>query len=112
VQIFIDCDPGHDDVLAILLALAHPEKITIQGITTVAGNSTVEHVTDNILKVLDHIGVSVPVAMGCARPIRREPEPQPMAHGESGMDGLFLPAAKSKADQRHAVAFFAGRDHA
>ncbi len=105
MQIFIDCDPGHDDVLAILLALAHPEKLTIQRITTVAGNSTVEHVTDNILKVLDYIGVSVPVAMGCARPIRREPEPQPMAHGESGMDGPVLPAAKSKADQRHAVAF-------
>jgi len=105
VRILIDCDPGHDDVLAILLALAHPEKMTIQGITTVAGNSTVEHVTENILKVLDFIGVSIPVAMGCARPIRREPEPQPMAHGESGMDGPVLPAAKSKADQRHAVVF-------
>lgn len=105
MRIFIDCDPGHDDVLAILLALAHPEKFTIQGITTVAGNSSVQHVTDNILKVLDHIGASIPVAMGCARPIRREPEPQPAAHGESGMDGPDLPAAKSKVDPRHAVAF-------
>lgn len=105
MQIFIDCDPGHDDVLAILLALAHPEKITIRGITTVAGNSSVQHVTDNILKVLEHIGVSIPVAMGCARPIRREPEPQPMAHGESGMDGPVLPAARTKADSRHAVTF-------
>ena len=76
MQIFIDCDPGHDDVLAILLALAHPEKISIQGITTVAGNSTVEHVTQNILKVLDYIGVSIPVAQGAAKPLRREPEPQ------------------------------------
>jgi len=105
VRIFIDCDPGHDDVLAILLALAHPEKFTIEGITTVAGNSTVEHVSDNILKVLDHIGVSIPVAMGCARPIRRAPEPQPAAHGESGMDGPVLPAPTSKADARHAVTF-------
>ena len=92
-------------MLAILLALAHPEKFTMQGITTVAGNSTVRHVTDNILKVLDHIGVSIPVAMGCARPIRREPEPQPAAHGESGMDGPSLPEARTKADARHAVTF-------
>ncbi len=105
MQIFIDCDPGHDDVLAILLALAHPEKLTIQGITTVAGNSTVQHVTDNIRKVLDHIGVSIPVAMGCSHPIRREPEPQPMAHGDSGMDGPVLPEAKTKIDARHAVVF-------
>lgn len=105
MQIFIDCDPGHDDVLAILLALAHPEKFSIQGITTVAGNSTVEHVTENILKVLDYIGVSIPVAQGCARPLRREPEPQPMAHGESGMDGPILPAPHTRADRRDAVTF-------
>ena len=105
MQIFIDCDPGHDDVLAILLALAHPEKISIQGITTVAGNSTVEHVTENILKVLDYIGVSIPVAQGAAKPLRREPEPQPMAHGESGMDGPNLPAPHTRADRRDAVTF-------
>ena len=105
MQIYIDCDPGHDDVLAILLALAHPEKITIQGITTVAGNSSVENVTENIRKVLDYIDVSIPVAQGCARPLRREPEPQPMAHGKSGMDGPVLPAPTSRLDTRHAVEF-------
>lgn len=105
MSFFIDCDPGHDDVLAILLALAHPEQINIKGITTVAGNSTVQNVTENMLKVLDYIGVSVPVAMGCARPIWRAPEPQPAAHGESGMDGPNLPAPKLKPDARHAVTF-------
>ena len=105
MQIFIDCDPGHDDVLAILLALAHPDLLTIKGITTVAGNSTVENVTDNIQKVLDYLGYSIPVAMGSARPLRREPEPQPMAHGISGMDGPCLPAATSKLDTRGAVEF-------
>lgn len=105
MSFFIDCDPGHDDVLAILLALAHPEQINIKGITTVAGNSTVQNVTENILKVLDYIGVSIPVAMGCARPIRREPEPQPAAHGVSGMDGPDLPAPMSRVDARHAVTF-------
>jgi pyrimidine-specific ribonucleoside hydrolase len=105
VQIFIDCDPGHDDVLAILLALAHPDQLNIQGITTVAGNSTVENVTDNIRKVLDYLGYSIPVAMGTARPLRREPEPQPMAHGISGMDGPNLPAATSKVEARGAVEF-------
>lgn len=105
MQIYIDCDPGHDDVLAILLALAHPEQITIQGITTVAGNSTVENVTENIQKVLDYLGYSIPVAQGCARPLRREPEPQPTAHGKSGMDGPVLPPPISQLDARHAVEF-------
>ena len=105
MQIYIDCDPGHDDVLAILLALAHPDQLTIKGITTVAGNSTVENVTDNILKVLDYLGYSIPVAMGSARPLHREPEPQPMAHGVSGMDGPILPAATSRVDARGAVEF-------
>ena len=105
MQIFIDCDPGHDDVLAILLALAHPDQLTIKGITTVAGNSTVENVTDNIQKVLDYLDYPIPVAMGNARPLRREPEPQPMAHGVSGMDGPELPAATSKLDPRGAVEF-------
>ena len=105
MQIYIDCDPGHDDVLAILLALAHPEQITIQGITTVAGNSTVENVTENIQKVLDYLGYSIPVAQGCARPLRREPEPQPTAHGKSGMDGPVLPLPTSRLDARHAVEF-------
>ena len=92
-------------MLAILLALAHPDQLNIQGITTVAGNSTVENVTDNIRKVLDYLGYSIPVAMGTARPLRREPEPQPMAHGVSGMDGPQLPAATSKLDPRNAVEF-------
>ena len=87
-----------DGYAAILLALAHPDKVTIQGITTVAGNSTVENVTENIRKVLDYIGASIPVAQGCARPLRREPEPQPMAHGKSGMDGPVLPAPTSRLD--------------
>ena len=105
MQIYIDCDPGHDDVLAILLALAHPDQFTIRGITTVAGNSTVENVTENIQKVLDYLGYSIPIAQGCARPLRRDPEPQPTAHGKSGMDGPLLPAPTSHLDTRNAVEF-------
>lgn len=105
VRILIDCDPGHDDIIAIMTALAHPETFTILGLTTVAGNQTVEKVTDNLLKVLDHLGVSLPVAMGSAAPLCRAPEPQPEAHGVSGMDGPILPPAVSRPIALDAVSF-------
>ena len=105
MRVLIDCDPGHDDIIAILIALAHPETFTILGLTTVAGNQTVDKVTDNLLRVLDHLGVSIPVAKGCAMPIRRLPEPQPGAHGTSGMDGPVLPEAVSTPVALGAVPF-------
>ncbi len=94
-QILIDCDPGHDDIIAILVALAHQDQIEILGFTTVAGNQTVDKVTNNLLKVLDYLGLRYDVAKGARQPLRRPLEVQPLAHGESGMDGPLLPEAKS-----------------
>lgn len=105
VNVIFDVDTGHDDAIALMMAMAYPEKIRILGITTVAGNQTVEKVTENTLKVLDYLNCSIPVAKGNAVPIRRPLEVQPAAHGISGMDGPMLPAPISSAEELHAVEF-------
>ena len=93
--ILIDCDPGHDDAIALLLALASPE-VELLGVTTVAGNQTLEKTTANAIRVLDFAGRDdVPVAAGADRPLVREPHSSPRyVHGESGT-GRPRPAAAS-----------------
>lgn len=89
--IVIDCDPGHDDAIAILLALASPE-VELRGIVTVAGNQTVDKTTRNALKVLELVGrTDVPVVRGADAPLRRPLRTAPNVHGESGLDGPDLP---------------------
>lgn len=85
--LLIDCDPGHDDAIAILLALASPE-LDVRGITTVAGNQSIEWTTRNALAVLDLAGRSdIPVARGAALPLRRPLRTASYAHGATGLDG-------------------------
>ena len=93
ISILMDCDPGHDDIFALLTAIAHPEVFEILGFTTVAGNQTVEKVTDNLLRVLSYIDYDRPVSMGAKSSLNGRTFAQPQAHGESGMDGPLLPAA-------------------
>jgi inosine-uridine nucleoside N-ribohydrolase len=89
--IVIDCDPGHDDAIAILLALASPE-VELRGIVTVAGNQTVDKTTRNALKVLELAGrPDVPVVRGADRPLSRPLRTAAHVHGESGLDGPALP---------------------
>jgi inosine-uridine nucleoside N-ribohydrolase len=89
--IILDCDPGHDDAIALLLALASPE-LEVLGITTVHGNQTVGKTTANALRVLDLVGrTDVPVAAGADRPLVRELSVAAHVHGESGLDGPVLP---------------------
>src|ERR671924_2271457 len=89
--ILLDCDPGHDDAIALLLALASPE-VELLGVTTVAGNETIEKTTRNALKVLEFVGrTDVPVHVGCERPLVREQWAAAYVHGESGLDGPSLP---------------------
>jgi len=89
-----DCDPGHDDAIAIILAAAH---LDILGLTTVGGNQTIEKVTDNALKVLEKIGKSdIPVYPGATAPWIQELEIAPMFHGDSGLDGPELPPPSKK----------------
>jgi len=107
IPVLIDCDPGHDDAIAILLALASPE-IELLGITTVAGNSTLPNTTTNALKVLELTGRSdVPLAAGAARPLYRELKVAAHVHGESGLDGPILPKPTLRPAPLHAVDFLA-----
>ena len=103
--VILDCDPGHDDAIALLLALASPE-IDLLGVTTTYGNQTLEKTTANALRVLDLVGRDdVPVASGADRPLVRELTVASHVHGESGLDGPTLgPAVRSALDE-HAVDF-------
>jgi pyrimidine-specific ribonucleoside hydrolase len=101
--IVIDCDPGHDDAIAILLALASPE-VDLLAVTTVAGNQTLEKTTRNALKVLELAGrADVPVAAGAERPLRRELRTAAHVHGESGLDGPDLPEPTTAPVAAHAA---------
>jgi len=102
-KIILDCDPGHDDAIAILLAHGNPE-IELVAVTTVVGNQTLEKVTRNALAVAEIAGiVGVPFAAGCPRPLVRTIEVAADIHGESGMDGPVLPTSSRELDGRHAV---------
>ncbi|HEU0303880.1 MAG TPA: nucleoside hydrolase [Gaiellaceae bacterium] len=108
-RILLDCDPGHDDAIAILLALASPE-VELLGITTVHGNQTVEKTTRNTLKVLELVGRGdVPVARGAARPLARELVVADHVHGETGLDGPELPEPAAQELTVDAVSFLAER---
>ena len=79
--VLIDCDPGHDDVMAILSAIANPDNFHILGITTVCGNNLLPLVTENMLNVLEYIHrEDIPVCMGADKPLVYPPSPQ-AAHG-------------------------------
>jgi inosine-uridine nucleoside N-ribohydrolase len=107
VDVILDCDPGHDDAIAILLALASTEA-RLAGITTVAGNQTLEKTTANALRVLEFVGRGdVPVAAGADRPIVRERRVAANVHGETGLDGPELPLATGTPVGQHAVDFLA-----
>ncbi len=89
--LILDCDPGHDDALAIALALALPELRPL-AITTVAGNAPLDRTTRNALRVLTLLGrTDVPIAAGAERPLIREPWVPLEVHGLSGLDGADLP---------------------
>jgi inosine-uridine nucleoside N-ribohydrolase len=107
--ILIDCDPGHDDAIALLLALASPE-LELLGVTTVAGNQTLEKTTANAIRVLDFVGRDdIPVAAGADRPLVREPVVAAYVHGETGLDGPDLPPPQRQPLAEHAVDFLAAR---
>ena len=102
-KIILDCDPGHDDAVALLLAHGSPE-IDLLAVTTVVGNQTLEKVTRNALAIARVANITgVPFAAGCDRPLVRTIENAPDIHGESGMDGPELPEPTVELDRRHAV---------
>jgi inosine-uridine nucleoside N-ribohydrolase len=105
--VVLDCDPGHDDAIALLLALASPE-VELVGVTTVSGNQTVDKTTANALRILELAGrPEIPVSAGADRPLVRERFVAAYVHGESGLDGPDLPPAKGAPTGKHAVEFIA-----
>ena len=105
--IVIDCDPGHDDAIALLLALASPE-LELLGVTTTYGNQTVEKTTANALRVLELVGrTDVPVAQGAAEPLSRPLVVAAHVHGDSGLDGPALPPPSTEPAQPPAVDWLA-----
>ena len=98
--IILDCDPGHDDAIAIVIAARNAELV---GITTVSGNAPIESTTHNALVMKDLLGLDVPVHKGATRPLVAPPQYATFVHGESGLDGADLPEPTSTIDGDNAA---------
>lgn len=101
-KILIDCDPGHDDAVAILFAARHMDLV---GVTSVHGNNSLENTTRNALAVVEMGKLDVPVARGCAEPLAQEPVGIAAMHGKSGLDGAEIPEPTRRVIDTHAVDF-------
>ena len=104
-KIIIDTDPGQDDAVALLVALASPE-LDIAGITAVAGNVPLELTSKNARIICELAGrTDVPVFAGCSRPLERKLVTAEHVHGKTGLDGPDLPDPKMSLQEQHAVDF-------
>ena len=107
--VIIDCDPGHDDAMALLLAIASPE-LELVAVTTVAGNASLENVTANAIKVLDVAGrQDIPLAAGADRALLFPARVANEVHGATGMDGPDLPPPSREPEPMHAVELLAAK---
>ncbi|HHB81890.1 MAG TPA: nucleoside hydrolase [Devosia sp.] len=105
-KIIIDTDPGQDDAVALLLALASPQELEVLGIVSVAGNVGLAQNSKNALKIVELSGRDdIRVYAGCDRPIRRTPVTAEHVHGQSGLDGPDLPDPKISLEDVHGVDF-------
>ena len=105
-KIIIDTDPGQDDAVAILLALASPQEIDLLGITCVAGNVPLDLTSKNARIICELAGkTDVPVYAGCDRPMGRELVTAEHVHGRTGLDGPDLPDPQMPLSDGHAVDF-------
>nr|WP_300001738.1 nucleoside hydrolase [Tissierella sp.] len=102
IPVIIDCDPGLDDAVALILA-GRNEKIDIKGVTVVGGNQTLEIVGRNALRLLDLIGIDAPVAYGFGGPMVRELVMAPEVHGSDGIQGVVLPETDRRISKLHAI---------
>jgi inosine-uridine nucleoside N-ribohydrolase len=101
-RIILDCDPGHDDAFAILMAGRHTEMV---GITTVSGNVGLELTTRNALVTCQLLGLDVPVHAGADRPLVKPAEHAENIHGETGLDGPTLPPLNREVAGEDAAGF-------
>jgi ribosylpyrimidine nucleosidase len=103
-KLILDCDPGHDDAVAIMLAGNHPD-IDLLGITVSTVNQTLEKTGKNALNITNYLGIDVPVALGSDRPIVRPLQIASDIHGETGLDGFDFPVHTKTYHDLHAVEF-------
>ncbi len=104
-KLLLDCDPGLDDALALLLAHGDP-NIDLVGVTTVGGNVKLQNTTRNALQLREYLRFpEVPVAAGAAEPLTRSPRHAAHVHGESGLGNVVLPEATLPLTEEHAVDF-------
>jgi purine nucleosidase len=102
--IIIDCDPGQDDALAILLALGSPEELEVLAVTTVAGNVPLSLTEKNARKIVELAGRhDIAVHAGCDRPLQRDLVTAEYVHGRTGLDGAELPEPRTPLADAHAV---------
>jgi len=105
-RVIIDCDPGQDDAINLLLALSSPDDLDVLGITTVAGNVPLQLTERNARMMCDIAGRSdVPVFAGCAKPLQRELITAENVHGKTGVDGVAVFSPRQRLESEHAVDF-------
>lgn len=103
-KLIIDCDPGADDAIALLLALANPTQLSVLAITTVAGNVPLSLTQANARRICELAGaVNIPIFAGCPRPLLRQLITAEDVHGKTGLDGITLPAPQMPLHPEHAV---------
>lgn len=103
-KIILDCDPGHDDAVAMLMANAHP-GIELLGITIVAGNQTLNNTVRNGLNVAQLLDMDTEIYAGMSEPLVREQLVAGNVHGETGIDGPVFDELKRKAQDKNGVQF-------
>src|SRR5699024_593641 len=104
-KVILDCDPGHDDAISIIIAASGRSPLVILGVTTVAGNVEVEKNTVNALKICELLELDVPVYQGASGPMVKRSEIATEIHGDTGMDGPVLPEPVKTKEAQHAVDF-------
>lgn len=107
-RVLLDCDPGHDDAIAIVVAARNTDLV---GITTVAGNAPLTSTTHNALVMRDLLGIDVEVHSGSSRPLVGEPKHAGHVHGESGLDGADLPEPTTPLNGTDAAQFIVDACH-
>ena len=103
-RIILDCDPGHDDAVAIMLAAREP-SLELLAVTVVAGNQTLENTQRNARHVLQWIGADIPVYAGCSGPMVRDKIIAGDIHGSTGLDGPVFPPLRKPLEEEHAVSY-------
>jgi len=103
-KLIIDCDPGHDDAIMLLLAISRKE-FDILGVTTESGNQSIEKTTQNAINVCEYLGADLKFYKGPAHPIIKEVQLCPEIHGETGLDGFIFPKYNKKVEDENAISF-------